>query len=298
MLRNVIYEIRRRGLWPIAAIALIVTVGAPLFFLRSAPPDAPEASSAPAAPAAGRLPARAERLLARSDGAAARRPARRSGKVDPFQPPASRGASGGGEAKPSGGGAPRSAPSPKRPAPSTTPGAPVPVVITNPDRTRPRTPASPIGDGESAPRPVSAPAVDVRYGERWPTKLHRAIPRNQTFLAGGRVIAVFVKYSPKRDKAVFAIAPATLVTGDVECRRKQGLCRYVDVPAGEHVGLTTLGRDGRPVRRRIDVTRIERGGEPASSTPSAPPKHGPCLLGKMLALKELSLPPVADACTN
>ncbi len=59
MLRNLLDEVRRRHLWPIPVIALLVAVAAPLLFLKSAPSDAPLASApAPAAAPAGQLPAR------------------------------------------------------------------------------------------------------------------------------------------------------------------------------------------------------------------------------------------------
>jgi hypothetical protein len=103
---------------------------------------------------------------------------------------------------------------------------------------------------------VSTAAVDVRFGKEVDAKLRRKIPRLQTFVARGDVIAVFVKYSPTRDKAVFAIAPTTIVTGDVECRRKEGLCRYVDIPAGSFARLTTRAKDGSLVTRRLAVVRV------------------------------------------
>ena len=116
--------------------------------------------------------------------------------------------------------------------------------------------------------------------------MYRSIPRLQTFVAEGRVVAIFVKYSPTRDKAVFAIAPGTRLEGDIECRRKQGLCRYLDIPAGKGMRLTIRDSDGNRIHRRIDVHRITRPSQPGTAaTASSAPADGSCLLGKMLALR-------------
>ncbi len=302
MLRNLLDEVMRRRLWPILALAALAAVAAPLLFLTSAPPDAPLAAApAPAAAPAATLPARAQQLLATTGAdpkiATSKTRGRRS---DPFRPPSSaRSAS---EAS-------------DNPAAKQTAAAggdatkPVPVVITNADGTTPssataRTPgsssaAAPIGDDTTTTTVARRTTpVDIRFGERYPGKLHRAIARTQTFVAGGRVIAIFVKYSPKRDKAVFAIAPSTLVTGDIECRRKQDLCRYVDIPAGKSVRLTTLASDGSLVTRRLAVERIGRspsGGATAAAASSAP-ANGACLLGRLLTMGAHVAPLAADAC--
>lgn len=309
MLRNLIDEITERRLWPIPALALLVALAAPLLFLKSSPSGAPAASApAPAAPAAGSLPARAERLLA-TTGADARsgRKTPSGSASDPFAPPAS---SGGGTPASSTKGGSSSAPSSSSGGKGSAAdsNAPVPVVITNPDGTTPGgsgaapSPPQPIGDGSStAPATVTKaarPNVDVRYGERFPGRLHRGIPRLQTFVAGGRAIAIFVKYSPNRDKAVFAIAPRTLVTGEVKCRRKQGMCRYVDIPVGKHARLTTLATDGSLVTRRLDVARISRSRRSgtAAAAASRTPADGRCLLEKMLALGANDWPLARSAC--
>lgn len=303
MIRNLIDEIVRRRLWPILLAAVVVAVGAPLLFLKSASDVPPVSTAAPAPAKPGELPARAQRLLAANDAprGAARTPA--SSARDPFQAPASQRAKADGEATGEG--------AIKPTTPVGREAKPVPVVVTNADGSTPSTPAAPVTVTTPAtPAPVAdAPvrtvakrvtAVDVRYGERLPGGVYRGIPRRQTFVAGGRVIAVFVKYSPKRDKAVFAIAPRTLVTGGIECRRKEGVCRYVDIPAGRHVRLTTLSASGGVVSRRLDVMRIDRSrssGGSAAAGRSAP-EDGACLLGKLLALTAKDSPLAANACKN
>ena len=115
---------------------------------------------------------------------------------------------------------------------------------------------------------------------------------------------MFVKYSPTRDKAVFAVAPSTIVVGDVECRARQGVCRYVDLPAGKHVRLTTRTAKGTFVSRRLDVVSIKRVPETvaAVTTPTPAPRATPlpqatCLLKNLLALPSAILPSISvDAC--
>lgn len=302
MLRNLFDEVMRRRLWPILALAALVAIAAPLLFLKSAPTDAPPAP-APAAAPAGELPARAQQLLATTGAEArtAKARAKRRGS-DPFQPPSS-----------------AQAPSDESDTPAKeTAGAggnstkPVPVVITNAEGTTPSSAtatatapgtssgAAPIGDDTTTTVAKRTTSVDIRFGERYPGKLHRGIPRTQTFVAGGRVIAIFVKYSPKRDKAVFAIASSTLVTGDIECRRKNDLCRYVDIPAGESVRLTMLASDGSLVTRRLAVERIGR--TPSAGATAAAASHAPangsCLLGKLLTMSAQDAPLAADACKS
>lgn len=302
MLRNLLDEIMHRRLWPVVLGAVVVAVAAPLLFMKSAP-SADVSSAAPAAAPAGELPARAQRLLT-ADGAPAGTARKLGAKAtDPFRAPASQRR------------APAAASAGKRAASAkaaTGPAVdePVPVVITNSDGTKPATssPSTPTTT-PSPPVTTRAPAktvarrsaaVAVRFGERLPGRVHRAIARRQTFVAGGRVIAIFVKYSPNRDKAVFAIAPSTHVSGDVACRRKEDLCRYVDVPVGEHVRLTTLTAGRKLVSRRLDVMRIDRspsaGGSAATSRTA--PADGACLLGRLLALGAKDSPLAADACKS
>jgi len=303
MLRSLLDEIVRRRLWPIPAVALLIAVAAPVLFLKSAPQSAPPATAlAPAAATEGELPQRAQELLATTE-----RAARNAGKAkgqDPFEPPTSHKATSSDEASGSGNSA--SSAKDTSAAPGTT-GNPIPVVITGADgeRTSPTTdktsptndkisPTNPTVDDVtppvgSTPSTLSSAAVDVRFGEKLPTHLRRSIPRLQTFVADGTILAIFVKYSPNRDKAVFAISPSTLVTGDVDCRRKDGVCRYVDIPAGKHARLTVMAKDGSLVSRRLDVVNIDssRSGTSAqvaaagSGTSQADSK---CLLSKLLAL--------------
>lgn len=307
MLRNLFDEIVRRRLWPVVALAALVAVAAPLLFLESAPPDAPPASApAPRTAPGGELPARAQALLSTTAATAKNATRKRRGRAeDPFRAPASHAAK-----SPAG----SSRGSAKKAAGTSRAPAPVPVVITNVDGNKPATsvPATPatrggtrpngapIGDRATRPAAKRAVNVDVRFGRRMPARLHRAIPRRQTFVARGRVIAIFVKYSPNRDKAVFAIAPSTLVTGDVKCRRKRDLCRYVDIPAGKHVRLTTLTAGGELVSRRLDVVRIgrtSRSGAVAAAAASAP-ANGSCLLGRILTLGPQDPPLASTACKS
>lgn len=305
MLGNLLGEIARRRLWPIPVAALLVTAVALLAFMKPAPPDAPAASApAPAPAAAGALPERAQRLLTADDAPADVAPVRRRDASDPFEPPASHGGKrarkrrSGGDAAPSKGAAGSDAA-----PPVGTKENPIPVVIANAGAgVQPQVAGgAPIVDDATtvSTSAVTGAAVDVRFGAAYPARLHRAIARTQTFAAGGRIVAIFVKYSPARDKAVFAISPRTLVTGDVACRRKQGVCRYVDIPAGGHVRLTTLAADGTVVSRRLDVARIDRSadGRSAAAVASAP-LDGACLLRRMLALARDASAPAIDACRS
>jgi hypothetical protein len=254
MLHDLLTEIVRRRLWPIPLIAAVVALAAPLLFLKSAPVDAPPAAAlAPAVARNGKLPDRAQRLLTATEpGTAARSRGATRPSHDPFAPPSRRGST----AKPAAQAAAKES--------SAAADAPVPVVITNADgstaKTEPAPAPAPSSDAPPSNPTVRSAAVDVRFGKDVDAKLRRQIPRLETFVARGNVVAVFVKYSPKRDKAVFAIAPSTLITGDVECRRKEGLCRYVDIPAGKHARLTWSLPDGSIVSRRLDVVRVHRNG--------------------------------------
>lgn len=306
MLRNLLQEIVRRRLWPIPALALIAIVVAPVLFLKSAPAGAPAAATAAPAPAtAGKLPARAQRLLEASTGS-------RSGGAtgdaqDPFQPPAAQRAAAAAATKATtgdGSGASagtKTGSSSGSGAGTPTTSAPIPVVIQNPDGsavTTTTTP-SPTGSGSGARAGTAAAAsVDVRFGPSAGTRLHRAIPRLKTFYIHGKLAAVFVKYSPSRNKAVFAVSPDVLVTGPVKCRRKEGVCRYIDIPAGSFARLSALTKDRILVSRRLDVERINRGPSAASTTAVAAGDRSvnACLLGKLQALRPGGTPIDRDAC--
>ncbi len=162
---------------------------------------------------------------------------------------------------------------------------------------------------KQAPAPQTAPVqnvalVKVRFGRSMNSSKARRVPRLQTFKAGGSVVAMFVKYSPAREKAVFAIAPSTTVSGGVKCRRKEGVCRYVDIPAGEGVRLKTRTAQGTLVSRRLEVVSIKSVPETVAATtaPAPAPRATPlsqatCLLKNLLALPSVLFPSISvDAC--
>jgi hypothetical protein len=284
MMRSLVQEVVRRRLWPVPLVALLVAIAAPVLFLKSGGPATP---ALPPAPAAGKLPAPADVLLNASQQVATPRHRLKGKGQDPFAPPAT-------HAKP--------APAPGKAAPAdaaaTSPEA-IPVVITNaggsaPTVTAPKpatTPKATTPDATTAPpstTPVkTATYVDVRFAEQMGSMLRYRVPRLQALRAGGRVAAMFVKYSPARHKAVFAIAPSTKVSGDVTCRRVLGVCRYVDIPAGSYARLTMRAKDGSYISRRLDVVSIRHMPLVADATPPAkatPLATATCLIKRLLAL--------------
>jgi hypothetical protein len=302
MLRNLLSEIMRRHLWPIPVVALLVAVAAPLLFLKPAPQDASPASADAATAPAGQLPARAQRLLDTSNvaKAAARRPARNGS--DPFQAP-SHGASAAADTPATGAAtgagtattADSTSTSTSPPADTAATTGPTPDVVTNSDGS-PDNPVAPVTATKTTTPTVMA-AVTTRFGEQYPAPVRHSIARLQTFVSDGNVVAIFVKYSPARDKAVFAIAPSTVVTGNVTCRRKEGVCRYVDIAVGKHVRLATSAADGTLVSSRLDVVRIDRAPPPsATSAADSAPANGSCLLAKLLTLTTEDEPLPRDAC--
>ena len=304
MLRNLLQEIVRRRLWPIPVLALLAIVAAPVLFLKSAPAGAPAAATAAPAPAtAGELPARAQRLLQASTGTP--RGGATGAAQDPFQPPAAQRAAaaaaaaaknGGGSAAPAGS---KTGSSSGSGAGTSTTSAPVPVVIQNPDGSTVTTTPPATGSGSGASAGTAGPAsVDVRFGPTAGTRVHRAIPRLESFFIHGKLAAVFVKYSPSRNKAVFAVSPDVLVTGPVKCRRQDGVCRYVDIPAGSFARLSTLTKDRILVSRRLDVERINRGQSAATTTAVAAGdrSENTCLLRRLQALRPGGTPIDRDAC--
>jgi hypothetical protein len=263
MLRDVLDEIVRRRLWPIPVLAIAVVLAVPLLFLKSAPQDVP--APAAAVPSAQLdLPARAPRLLTSTDASAIERRRLSPTARDPFRAPASRGK------KSAGAGGKKAASSKKAQTTSSSGSAqshgPVPVVIITPKGTKPAASepaatATPSGhsSGTSTPRSSQAsstPKVDMRFGAEKDSPIQREIPRLKSFRVGGKVAVVFVKYSPSRHKAIFAIDPSTTVRGDIHCRRIDGLCRYVDIPAGTYARLIFVNDDGSRVSRRLDVVRV------------------------------------------
>jgi len=322
MLRSLVDEVVRRRLLPVVLVALLVIVAAPLLFMKSAPEDAPAASDAPSAASPGKLPANAKKLLVTSDKAATPRHRAAGSGQDPFAPPAS-------AEKPDASAAaatPTAAGSPTEgdaagPGAKTLTGEARKVTIENPDgstttistdkkakkKAKKKAAAKPKAK-QQAPAPQTSPVrnvalVNVRYGSKSGARARR-VPRLQTFKAGGSVVAMFVKYSPARDKAVFAIAPSTVVSGDVKCRRKEGVCRFVDIPEGKHVRLTTRTAKGAVVSRRLDVVSIEKVTKTAAAvaTPTPAPRTTPlaeatCLLKNLLALPSVIFPSISvDAC--
>lgn len=314
MLRSLVNEMVKRRLWPIMLVAVLVILAAPLLFLKSAPDDAPAASDAPPPAKAGELPAGAERLVTDSDKAATPRDDASRPREDPFAPPASAAKAaqaGTAPANPTAGAAP------SKSAAATT--AAKDMVITNPDGSKTTVTTSKPGSGgkstktKPAPAPKATPpassdtnfaAVTVRFAKSQKSKARRSIPRLESFKAGSAVAAIFVKYSPSRDKAVFAIAPTTRVSGDVKCRRVHGVCRYVDIPAGKYARLKVWTPDNKILSRRLDVVSIKPAGEVAASTAPAPAStptrttlgEAKCLVKFLLALPSI-LPSIpADTC--
>ena len=303
MLANLLQEIVRRRLWPIPALALLVAIAAPVLFLKSAPSGAPAADAAAPAPAtAGELPARAQRLLAATAQAASRGGAKGAAR-DPFQPPASQvAAAAAAGAASAGAGAGAAAGAKKATSPSS--GATSSVAATKPSAGSGSTSTVtvPRAGSSADPAPSSAPtasnaSVDVRFGPRANGRVHRAIARLQPYFIHGKLAAVFVKYSPRRHKAVFAVAPGLLVRGPVKCRRVEGACRYLDIPAGSYARLTMLFPGRIFVTRRLDVVAIGSGGS-RGTTATAASDHGEnaCLLRHLKALQPSGTPIDRDAC--
>jgi hypothetical protein len=272
MLRDVLDEIVRRRLWPIPVIAIAVALAVPLLFLKSAPQDVP--APAAAVPSAQLdLPARAQRLLTATDASASARQRLSRAARDPFRAPASSGkksAAAGGKKSSSS----STTKAKTKSSSSSKQAEPVAVVIKNADGTTPAastpaastpaasTPAAtPSGGAGATSTPHSSeasstPKVDMRFGAEKDSPIQREIPRQKSFKVGGKVAVVFVKYSPSRHKAIFAIDPSTTVRGHIHCRRIDGLCRYVDIPAGKYARLIFVNDDGSRVSRRLDVVRV------------------------------------------
>jgi len=316
MLRNLLDELIRRRLWPIPAVALLIALAAPVLFLKSTPAVVPAVTTmAPAATATGSLPERAQRLLAASDAGVARRGATGSSH-DPFEPPASARARAAAAARAS---KAKDGPS-KDSSSDAAPTDPIPVVIQNPDGSSPasdssspstpstpsspRTPSAPRSAGSgSGSTPASAPSVrtasvDVRFGKGVDSHLQPSIAPRETFFIHGKLAAVFVKYSPSLDKAVFAVAPGIVITGPVRCRLDHGVCRYLDVPAGSYTRLTMVTADGTLVRRRLDVARIDRTPASADTTTTAAKddSENACLLRELKTRNLGDAPIDRDAC--
>ena len=288
MLRNLIDEVRNRRILALAALGVLVALALPLLFLKSAPEGAPEANSAaPAAATEAKLPARAARLLATTDAGAPGGHAKGSAQ-DPFAPPSSyraaaaAAANGAGAAAKSSGDAGMSSAGTSSSATSTKP---IPVVIQDDSSSPGR--SSNSSNSRSRPssssRSTSTLAVDVRFGKKKDSPIKRAIPRNKGFYIHGKLVAVFVKYSPSRKKAIFAVAPGLHISGPVSSRVTDNV-RYVDIPAGSHAWLTMITANRTIVKRRLDVVRA-RSVRSAKAIPAALSAESACLLGKLTAMK-------------
>ena len=307
-MRNLIEEVRNRRVLAFAALGVLVALALPLLFLKSAPEGAPTANTAAPAPAKeAKLPARAARLLATNDPGAPGTHAKGSAQ-DPFAPPAAYRAAAAAAAAQDG------APAPE-PATAAGPAGgaadkPVEVVVTNPGRT----PNTSTADNGSSPSTSSSKgttkpsrsltvrnaSVDIRFGPRADTRIRRAIPRQKGLYIHGKLVAAFVKYSPSRKAAVFAVAPGVYVSGDVKCRVSNGVCRYVDIAAGRHAWLTVATPSRTIVSRRLDVVRVKRR-TTSSSTRAASASarsEAACLARKLVAMERGDALLDRNACKN
>ena len=309
-MRNLIEEVRNRRVLAFAALGVLVALALPLLFLKSAPEGAPTANTAaPAPPQEAKLPARAARLLATSDEGAPAGQAKGSAQ-DPFSPPASyMAAAAAAAAEGDAAATPAAAQSGSPAAPAAAggggaPDKPVEVVVTNPDST-PSTSKGGNADRSRRSKPSRSltarnASVDVRYGAKANTRIRRAIPRQKAFYIHGKLVAVFVKYSPSRKAAVFAVAPGVFVSGAAKCRSQDGVCRYVDIPSGSHAWLTAALPSRTIVSRRLDVVRIKR--RTASSRTRAASasarRDAACLARKLVAMERGDALLDRDACQD
>ena len=306
MLRNLIEEARSRQVLVLAGLGVLVALALPLLFLKGAPEGAPQANVAAPAPAEeAKLPPRAARLLATNDPGAPGGRTKGSAQ-DPFAPPASYRAAAAAAAAKDGAPAPQPAKA-AGPAPQASAGAasgkPVEVVVTNPGSGT-RTPSA--AGSDSSPRRRSSSlnasnaAVDIRFGPKRDTRIRRAIPRQKGLYIHGRLVAAFVKYSPSRKAAVFAVAPGVYVSGDVKCRVQDGVCRYVDIPAGEHAWLTVATPSRTIVSRRLDVVRIKRRSSRSTTRAASASvrSEAACMTRKLVAMERGDALLDRDACKD
>jgi hypothetical protein len=302
MFRNLVDEVVRQRLWPIPAVAVVVAVAAPALFLKSAPAVAPIAATAAPTPAvAAKLPARAERLLAATTPEGSLGGATGAAQ-DPFRPPAARHAAAHSGAA-AAGGSKKKASTSSGSTSAASPTKPVPVVILNADGSAPT--SSPKADSSSGAgttktttTPSTAtPAVDVRFGAVDDGHVHRSVPRLQPYFIHGKLAAVFVKYSPGRHKAVFAVAPGIVVSGPTKCRREHGVCRYLDIAAGSYAGLA-MSVSGTIAHRRLDVLGIDSTPASVASTATTAKDENVngCLLRKLQAQTPTDAPVDRGAC--
>jgi hypothetical protein len=290
MLRNLVDEVRNRRMLAFGALAVLVAVALPLLFLKSAPEGAPAANTAAPAPAKeAKLPPRAARLLATSDPGAPGGRAKGSAQ-DPFAPPSAYRAAAAAAAsnvksaaaKPSTSAVKTTATS-NGSSPSST--KPIPVVIENQPSKKPA--ASSPSSHSSTPKARSGRtiAVDIRFGKKKDSRLRRSIARNQGFYIHGKLVAMFVRYSPSRKKAIFALAPGLHISGPISCRVENNQCRYLDMPVGSHAWLTMITADRTIVKRRLDVVHARSVSTSSKATPAAVSAEAACLLSKLMAMK-------------
>ena len=317
MLRNLVNEVVSRRMWPIPLVAIVVAVAAPLLFMKSS--GEPVSTTPPPMAQPGKLPTGAEKLVSTLDKTAATPSKAKRKSQDPFAPPKS--------AQPKG-----EPPGPAAGAAATTATtgtASGNVAIQNSDGSTATVQVPASTQRASAPKSSTAKTnatkstrkattkqttpkattpkateptvtttyVDVRFGARQNTYVRYRVPRLQTFRAGGRIAAIFVGYSSKRDVAVFAVAPSTQVKGDVRCRAVKGICRYVDLPEGKYVRLVLRGVDGELVSRRLDVTDIRTlAGKEDTFPRENPLETATCLLKGLLRLTRTAPSIASDAC--
>ena len=288
MLRNLIDEIRSRRVLAIAALGVLVALALPLLFLKSAPDGAPGVNTAaPAAAEEAKLPARAARLLATSDAGTAAGQAKGSAQ-DPFAPPAAYRAAAAAAAKGSAGSGGTASTSAAKGATGTssssssTPSKPIPVVIQNGSSSRKSSSSS--NSSTSKARSARTLTVDIRYGKKKDSRIRRSIRRNQGFYIHGKLVAMFVRYSPSRKKAIFAVAPGLHISGPVSCRVENDVCRYIDIPVGSHAWLTMITANRTVVKRRLDVVRA-RSVSAGRTSNAAVSAESACLMGKLTAMK-------------
>jgi hypothetical protein len=294
MMRNLIEEVRNRRVLALAALGVLVALALPLLFLKGAPDGAPSAdTAAPPAATEAKLPPRAARLLATTDQGT---PGRASGSTaDPFAPPAAYRAA---AADKGGGGATEAKAS--TPAAAATAGGAAGSITTAPIPAAAKRPAAST-KGKSTKRSTALTsrnaAVDIRFGAKADTKIRRAISRQKGFYIHGKLVAMFVKYSPARKAAVFALAPGLHVSGPVKCRVIAGSCRYLDIPAGEHAWVTLITDKRIVVARRLDVVHVKRRSAGSTATRSASARsEASCLLGKLVKMQRGDALLDRDAC--
>jgi hypothetical protein len=318
MLRNLVNEVVSRRMWPIPLVAIVVAVAAPLLFMKSG--GEPVSTAPPPIAQPGKLPTGAEKLVSNQDKTAATPSKAKRKSQDPFAPPKS--------AKPKG--EPPAPAAGATAATAATSTASSGVVINNSDGSTATMQVPASTQRASAPKSsttktsstkksttktttkkttpkattpkatvpeVTTTYVDARFGARQNTYVRYRVPRLQTFRAGGRIAAIFVGYSSKRNVAVFAVAPSTQVKGDVECRTIKGVCRYVDLPEGKYARLVLRGVDGELVSRRLDVVDIRTlAGKEDTFPRENPLETATCLLKGLLRLTPNAPSIASDAC--